>query len=1318
MKKLGKSVLALLFCASFSLTLLSCKKDKEKETEEPSVQEPSDPSTPSTPTTPAVNKTINITSSNTVIEVGEAKNFDLKTLFTIKEDGNNVAVTDTMINDGGFEAECGSYDVVLTYNTFTATSTVKVVENSEVTILVNEDKASLTKGDNDYDLTQVFSLYIGSEKQTVTNDMLSLDTVNRDKVGKYNLELTYDRFGEIYRETAVFQVIPQVTIELIQGNLLEYRNAQAATFGDWNEFFAVTLDGQPLNVVDSMIEKDLIFDKGGSDYIFGTLKGGDYVLKCVFNVQGVHFESEEIHIKEYVCDVVLPTTDIVKTYYDPQLNVPDTNPILNIFSDIRINNQSITSTSEANVVVFVEEGDTTTVIPEGKVKATYTYEGVTLQEGKVPVGGEYEITLNFELEGFNYSETAKVTVLPQTSIFAFDQAVFAGVTKAELAKLFQVYWWDPSASYSNGKKQDVTEDMIATDVDPSSFVAGQTYNVTCNFTSTDKGSGSKTIQVTVYDAKYSGEFARTNSASTYLIVDKNGQVYPNGSKGSTSARNYYLVPTATAGVFDLYNYSSSDSIITSKLYATVEYKEVADKLVVGYISTTNSSSFSSIGYMYTTGVGAEADWTAVAEATGYLNDEEIETSDATEEEIGKAYYKVIQLSYTVEGSTTKQAYLIYEHKVIDVVDGKPVYSKTWYYDVSLTGEGFASDKTLTTTDKLGSQKLEFDFTGASSFKAYDPDNKPTPVEPEEIPSVTYTGTIAGTSANITLFENGTATWTRTDVTIYQYDNVIHWLKNENVICIWWKEDFSTTQHLFITLEGSNYTEVTTEDTAQTALGKYGTNDYNYIKFIGHNFIITYGVGVSGLSCATINMDGNTWTITTTLATGEVVSGEYELTNGDNVLLLVSKDENFYVSTDHKDLDYDYGETIKNNKLTVLKDFFTIPVNGTFDIAEAFKFERDNEGTIEEVTLNTTMYNISALDMTKDGYYQVFFDYKVGNYTYTAAVVVYVAPAKFAGLVQVGAYKYYDSSSYTITFNPDGTLDQGSSNKGFWGFNADDSIFFNYNQYGSILRFTGWYEDGILKVEDKNLTTPKYRYYFQGNDVELFVKSANFGGEDRILTRATINGLEDYYYQEGATFYGKVNVQFDSMILDSSATQLIVSGADEEIYLDIKLSSGNFAFPTYTPKNSNTFNKGTIKLDGCGQADVDGELTTYSFSKAGNLQINIGGEDFILKVDSENKYEKLVADALAGLKFVLADNTYYFTFDGLGAGAFCRYYESDTTYTYTEDTKTVVVKTYKYNGDVDDTFTFTLSADGNTLTCSSTTYSSYVAEGSQWIKQTA
>ena len=241
------------------------------------------------------------------------------------------------------------------------------------------------------------------------------------------------------------------------------------------------------------------------------------------------------------------------------------------------------------------------------------------------------------------------------------------------------------------------------------------------------------------------------------------------------------------------------------------------------------------------------------------------------------------------------------------------------------------------------------------------------------------------------------------------------------------------------------------------------------------------------------------------------------------------------------------------------------------------------------------------------------------------------------------------------------------------------------------------ETPTLMVKDgKQLESYSYKYEVEGTS-----KTAT-------LYMYDVNGFEHFYWLDNNEIC-EVKVRWNTMEIDDGSILNIYVG---ETMIEAQVD-GSSLIGAGSEKGSWTGDKGTVVFDGFGNATVGDVAATYTVN-GGKVTVVVNKETIVLELAAEgNTYQVLVADAVIGT-YTLSSGSNKFDLDGFGAGTFTKWSASDIVYTYDEATKTLTINTFKYNGEFDDTFVFTVLEDGS-LVCTSSTYSYYVAVDSVWTK---
>lgn len=210
-----------------------------------------------------LSRNVIVETTETRIKVKDTEVFvyDYKSYFKITENGNNVEVTDDMLDLSALRAKSGTYIVTCTYDGVSDKIWVEVTETDfiiSVTEPVVEVNVSKVK---DLDLKTLFAVTLNREVVEVTDDMISGEV--REEVGDYTITLTLGsksstvtvrvtddhviRIGSAYRE-----------IDLTTEELASY---------DFTNDFYVYEDGKFIKVTADMIDRSSLSDAtSGNSY--------------------------------------------------------------------------------------------------------------------------------------------------------------------------------------------------------------------------------------------------------------------------------------------------------------------------------------------------------------------------------------------------------------------------------------------------------------------------------------------------------------------------------------------------------------------------------------------------------------------------------------------------------------------------------------------------------------------------------------------------------------------------------------------------------------------------------------------------------------------------------------------------------------------------------------------------------------------------------------------------------------------------------------------------------------------------------------------
>ncbi len=161
--------------------------------------------------------TVTVKIAHTDMRILSDEALDISQLFSVKADGENVAVTTDMLDLGGYDTaspKIGTYTVTLTYIsqdgvTHTDTAVLTVIKRADVEI--KGSSVTVYEG-AEIDILSLFTLTENGESVAVTFDMLDTGRLDPDNTvaGDYTVTLTYtSNDGCRHTGTAAVHVIRQ-----------------------------------------------------------------------------------------------------------------------------------------------------------------------------------------------------------------------------------------------------------------------------------------------------------------------------------------------------------------------------------------------------------------------------------------------------------------------------------------------------------------------------------------------------------------------------------------------------------------------------------------------------------------------------------------------------------------------------------------------------------------------------------------------------------------------------------------------------------------------------------------------------------------------------------------------------------------------------------------------------------------------------------------------------------------------------------------------------------------------------------------------------
>ncbi len=608
-------------------------------------------------TVEVVKNFVELRAKDQVIEVGNVDSLEVRELFSIFENGEPVNVLRSMIDDGGLTDKAGTYDVVLTYGGKTITCVVKVVNNYDVNILINNDALFAHKNDDNFDLKNVFSLYVGSDEQPITDDMITSEKFDITRAGKYNVQFNFDRFGVSYHSEASVTVLPDVVIETPNGDEFEVAGVynSNAVF-KFNEVFKVYVDGVELPYAEENLDCNI-------EFVSNLAQTGEYDVTYSVNICGV-VTSKTIHYVISTYNVTMDTTATTTSFNKSKLT--ESYSVLDFFN-IKINSNNI---SYYNFFFVDASKEDETEVPEGKTKVLYTLDN-PIEYGTV---GTYDVTISFDIDGKSYEKTVAITIKEDVEITEKSSkvtSVLTGVESFDYKTMFNIKKYNPNnSSWNPYDTITVTDEMI--DASAVDLNTPGTYEVKCTYEEVEY-----VAQFVVADPVYVGTYTAMDDSGKTLEIRNDGATYT-GSNGAISG-----------------TISVTDDVLTITLDNV--YGSIACKYVDGLL--TFDWNYSGV---------------LASECAVYAKDPEAWTKkEATNLIKASDGYRITEFTNVEDESIKHTFVLAYVYDEISD-EGTAIPNDceaTYYIDPAVTGTLFEGSATIT----LGSDKVKFVFDNEGGF---------------------------------------------------------------------------------------------------------------------------------------------------------------------------------------------------------------------------------------------------------------------------------------------------------------------------------------------------------------------------------------------------------------------------------------------------------------------------------------------------------------------------------------------------------------------------------------------------------------------------
>lgn len=500
------------------------------------------------------------------INVARVDSYDFTKLFGLKIDGEDVAVTQDML-DGAVVAAAGKYTLSLSVDGMTVNVDVNVVEGEVVEgvacypslkLHINQVAA--------FDVTRLFSLYVDEKEVAVTAEMVDATELKQaTTAGDYTVKLVY---GDKTVATTMVTVTNEqpVTVVARKESVEVYTNSAPV---DVAGLFVVTDNGNEVTVTADMLTGTVSYTKAGS-----------YPVTCTY--EGVS-ATVTIVVKDGV--VIVTRADVIEVKSGTMVATYDFN------KDIRVVVNGIVLTDVTRYLTFGYEGQTMSQLgnvgfsTEMPVTITVNYNVTTT--GRVPkyetvtktityrtVSNTYTIDLVKDVvsldngDGYNVLSNIKVYLNGQTVAknLTFNKDWIDSMTLYAVARTT----FDPKASW-----QTVTVDVYVNGPESSPVTVSYDVEIKAD------------LQIVANDATiFSGETIRT----TDLF-----EIYADG-------RSVIVLPQYVSGKVDVftagrYIVTVSYGGVSKSAYVTVIDSGIVGEYEAGTLTVATDSDEDSDGYI-------------------------------------------------------------------------------------------------------------------------------------------------------------------------------------------------------------------------------------------------------------------------------------------------------------------------------------------------------------------------------------------------------------------------------------------------------------------------------------------------------------------------------------------------------------------------------------------------------------------------------------------------------------------------------------------------------------------------------------------------
>ena len=196
--------------------------------------------------------------------------YNFKALFTVKIDGEEVEITDEMI-ETNLEAKLGEYTYTVSYMNVSKQIKIKVLSDHIIEIYKTFSEIELHENEISlFDYTSLFSLYVDGKAVKVEMSMLDISKLSNVEVGKtYQVIMSYTLGNTSTSEEVSVKILGENEIIITPKNIIIYPNSDII---DLTTLFEIKEGENVVEVLNKYITGDINYNEIGLNEITLTYK--------------------------------------------------------------------------------------------------------------------------------------------------------------------------------------------------------------------------------------------------------------------------------------------------------------------------------------------------------------------------------------------------------------------------------------------------------------------------------------------------------------------------------------------------------------------------------------------------------------------------------------------------------------------------------------------------------------------------------------------------------------------------------------------------------------------------------------------------------------------------------------------------------------------------------------------------------------------------------------------------------------------------------------------------------------------------------------